>query len=324
MTGSVQSPSVNPSIWRLVAPHAKPIIVMNEGSIERHIYCIHSVTGDVGGLNAFSTHFGSLRLHGIQVPKKEMRLHLASTIEMIAAHHVALLEAYQPQGPVNLIGWSAGAIVALEMAQQLRARGREVPLMIALDGAPCNTGAGLRQSDPRYFIKVVANVPRWIKDDRSSDWSLGGISRRLSEKFAASFGVSPIKDVGTMDKRTVDEVVSRPGWSPEQKAFVYNIYRASERYIPQPYQGRVLVFETRTQPLLRLRQVGAAWRAISSALEIVPVAGNHSGLIHEPVAAFLASQVKRRFGCLEEPIRPVLELEVRGRRPTSSQRTALS
>ena len=110
---------------------------------------------------------------------------LDATIETVARRHVVLLEAFQPRGSIRLIGWSAGAIIALEIAQQLCARGRDVPLLVALDGAPCNTGAGLGTRDPRYIMKLIANLPPWIRDDRTSDWPLRGIRTRLSEKRAA-------------------------------------------------------------------------------------------------------------------------------------------
>ncbi len=284
-----------PTIWRLATPHAKPIVVMNEGDVDPHCYCIHSVTGDVAGLNGFAGHFGAIRLHGIQVPKRDMTLHLDATVETLARRHVALLEAFQPQGPIRLIGWSAGAIVALEMAQQLRARGRDVPLVVALDGAPCNTGAGLGPRDPRYLLKLIANLPRWIRDDRTSDWSVLGIRIRLSEKLAARRGAGALKDVDTLDSAAVEGVIARPGWSPAQKAFVHAMYKALAAYVPRPYPGKVLVFETATQPLFHLRQVGAAWRAVADALEIVPVRGNHSGLIFEPTAALLATDIARRL-----------------------------
>ena len=297
MFAKIEAQAAVPSIWRLATSSAKPIVAMNSGSLERNVYCIHSVTGDVGGLHHFAQNFGDVRLYGIQVPKREMTQHLASTIETMAARHVALIEDFQPRGPIHLIGWSAGAIVALEMAQQLRARGRDLPLLVALDGAPCNTGAGLAKLDPRYTLKMIANLPRWIRDDRSSDWSLGGIGRRIAEKLAARRGTcnEALKNVGTLDAEAVEQVISRPGWSPAQKAFVHTMYQAMERYVPRPYLGPVLVFETRTQPLFHLRQVGAAWRAICVAPEIVQVDGNHSGLIFEATAAVLAAEVYQRI-----------------------------
>lgn len=287
--------SESTTIWRLVAPKAEAILVMHEGPVDHHLYCVHSVTGDVAGLTAFASHFGDLRLHGIQVPKRTMTEHLAGSIETIARHHVAALVAHRPSGPIRLIGWSAGAIIALEMAQQLRAAGRDVPLLVALDGAPCNSGGGLSTRDPRYALKMLANLPRWIRDDRSSDWSLPGIARRLAEKLAARRGATVLPDTGSLDADAVADLISRPGWSPAQKAFVHTIYRAMATYVPRRYEGQVLVFETMTQPLLHLRQVGAAWEALASSLEIVPVEGNHSGLIREPTAAALADHVVRRI-----------------------------
>ena len=207
-----------------------------------------------------------------------------------------LLEAFQPKGPINLIGWSAGAIVALEMAQQLRAAGREVPLLVALDGAPCNTRGRLSPRDPRYAAKMLANLPRWLRDDlASSDWSVAGIRARLAEKLAARRGAKALRNVGTLDGDTVEGLIARPGWSPTQKAFVHAMYQAMAAYVPQPYAGRVLVFETRTQPLFHLRQVGAAWRAIAADVEIVSIASNHSGLIGGRTSAVLAEELRRRM-----------------------------
>ena len=302
------APAATPTIWRLVAPKAAPIVVLNRGTCDPHVYCIHSVTGDVAGLAHLARGFGPLRLHGLQVPKQDMTLHLTSTIEAMARHHVALLDAFQPIGPVCLIGWSAGAILALEIAQQLRARGREVPLLVALDGAPCNTRAGLRPRDPRYVLRLIANLPRWLRDDRTSDWSIRGIRNRVSEKLAARRGAS-YPDIDTLDSDAVASVVARPGWSPAQKAFVHMMYKAMAAYVPRRYDGQVLVFETRTQPLLHLRQVGAAWRAIGGTVEIVSVPGNHSGLIHERTSALLAREIQSR---LVDVVRDLLDERVEG------------
>lgn len=283
------------TIWRLAAKDVQPIVVMNEGPVERHLYCVHSVTGDVAGLNGFATHFGAFRLRGIHVPKADMTLHLAGTIETIAHHHVTLLAAYQPLGPIRLIGWSAGAVIAVEMARQLRELDRDVPLLVALDGAPCNTGGGLSRQNPRYLVQMIANLPRWIRDERDSDWSLKGIRARLAEKSAAQRGGVALQDIDTLDSGAVEAIMSRPGWSPAQKAFVRTIYQALVAYVPQRHVGRVLVFETETQPLTHLRQVGAAWRAIASDCEIVAVRGNHSGLIREPIAGELAAEICRQL-----------------------------
>ena len=190
------------------------------------------------------------------------------------------------------------------MARQLRGLGREVPLLVALDGAPCNTGAGLKAWHPLYALKLIANLPRWIRDDREQDWSWRGVLNRIEGKLALRFGVraSALPNVETMDAETVDDLLQSRGWTLDQKAFIHALYRAMVDYVPAPYAGRVLVFETRTQPLYHLRQIGAAWRAIAPACEIVLLEGNHSAIISEPAVGIIARHLSAKMAEMRSPI----------------------
>jgi thioesterase domain-containing protein len=55
------------------------------------------------------------------------------SFEAIAAEYVQEITALRPQGPYLLSGYSLGAVVAYELAVQLRALGHQVPLLIAFD-----------------------------------------------------------------------------------------------------------------------------------------------------------------------------------------------
>ena len=287
-------------IWRLALKRVDPIVLLNEGRPECPIYCVHPISGDIVGLRDFARLLGDRRFYGIQVPKEKMTAEFGGSIELIAKTYVDLIVALQPEGRLVLAGWSAGAIIALEMAQQLRLIGREVPLLVALDGAPCNTGAGLAQWHPLYILKLISNLPRWIRDDREQDWSWRGIVSRIEGKLAMRFGIggSALPSVQTMDAGTVDGLMQSSGWLPEQKAFMYAMYKAMVDYVPTPYPGRVLVFETQTQPLYHLRQIGEAWRAIARSAEIVAVAGNHSGIVSEPAIGAIARDLLTRIATL--------------------------
>ena len=282
------------SIWRLTLKRVDPLVVLNRGSRDPHVYCIHPITGDVVGLQGFADHFGDLRLHAIQVPKDKMNGAFATSIEAIATRYVDLITKKQPEGPIHLVGWSAGAIIALEMARQLEVLGRSVPLLTALDGAPCNTGAGWRPWDPRYLLALAVNLPRWIKDDANQDWSLRGIVKRIEGKLAYRFGIgassreASLSSQGTLDGETIRKLAESDGWQSDQKAFIHAIYKAMIDYVPKPYAGRVVVYETKTQPLVHLRQIGAAWNAIAPRTEIVPVEGNHTGMVADPAIGRIA------------------------------------
>ena len=54
---------------------------------------------------------------------------LASSLEAMAASWVYDMQQVQPEGPYHLVGWSYGAIVAFEMAMQLKSEGEQVKLI---------------------------------------------------------------------------------------------------------------------------------------------------------------------------------------------------
>ena len=62
-------------------------------------------------------------------------LHSAPTLEAIASAHIVSLQAVQPHGPYLLGGFCHGALVAYEMARQLRACGEQVDLLVMIEPA---------------------------------------------------------------------------------------------------------------------------------------------------------------------------------------------
>ncbi|GAA1395784.1 hypothetical protein GCM10009639_31300 [Kitasatospora putterlickiae] len=53
-----------------------------------------------------------------------------------AAAYVARIREVAPRGPYHLVGWSAGGLIAHEMAVLLQAAGEQVGLLAVLDGYP--------------------------------------------------------------------------------------------------------------------------------------------------------------------------------------------
>ncbi len=55
-----------------------------------------------------------------------------------------------------------GPVIALSIANNLRARGREVGPLIVIDGAPESNGYRLRRWQFSYWREVVSNLPGWL------------------------------------------------------------------------------------------------------------------------------------------------------------------
>ena len=74
------------------------------------------------------------------------------------------------------------------------------------------------------------------------------------------------------------------------------MFNAMAAYVPVPYDGRVILYETRAQPLTHLLQLGTVWAALAHDLEIVTLPGKHPTFFRgdrsiEAVAAHLGPRL---------------------------------
>lgn len=83
-----------------------------------------------------------------------------TTVEAIAAYHVAHLQQQQPCGPYHLGGHSFGGLVAYEMAQQLHKAGATVGAVLLLD-----TDAPTGQVAPRDEVEIMLFYERLVCAD---------------------------------------------------------------------------------------------------------------------------------------------------------------
>jgi thioesterase domain-containing protein len=228
--------------------------------------------------------------YGIQVPSDRRNAKFASIKEM-SKHYVNELVKFQPEGAFFLGGYSIGATIALEMAQQLIARGREVGLLVVFDGELFNTGAEISVRNPVYWLKLLANVPRWIIDELVRN------RRRFAGKTA-----NRVKSVTIKVRRrnmpnphAVERFIDLKGFLPEHSAFIKALFDDQQAYVPTRYPGRVLVFIAKTHALLHLRQVKAAWTKIAPSSEVSEVSGTHVSIMTMPRGQILAERLREKI-----------------------------
>ncbi|MGE6333297.1 amino acid adenylation domain-containing protein [Stenotrophomonas sp. NPDC077659] len=75
-------------------------------------------------------------VYGLQSPALDPQQAMPSSIEVMANDYVRRIVTLQPQGPVHLLGWSVGGILAQAMAVRLHEIGREVGELVLLDAYP--------------------------------------------------------------------------------------------------------------------------------------------------------------------------------------------
>jgi thioesterase domain-containing protein len=292
------------------------------------IYFVHEVGGTA------SMYFDIIRALGPQQPcfgiqatsgMRTVDYAKSISIESLAEQYVRELVRFQPTGALALVGWCAGGMIALEMAQQLKKLGRKDILLVNIDGELFNTGSDISRRNPIYYLKLLQHFPLWCIYNE--------IARK---KFIESFKARALKAVVSIGKnastsrvqeeRTRERALAiaafgdvsakmlasdegehrrnryyafieecRPRLPQGRQAFVGALYRAMFEYKPQPYSGRVVVYEAQVGALLYLYQVASAWRAIAPQAEVVTQRGaHHTSMIKDPTVTELVRDLKER------------------------------
>jgi thioesterase domain-containing protein len=264
-------------------------------------YCVHSASGVAGTdfLDLAGRLEPSIRFFGIQAPPKQMPdAEFGKSVESIADYYAAALVDFQPAGPFLLGGYCVGAVIALEIANNLQARGREVGPLIAIDGVPENTGSALSRWWPQYWLELIRNVYGWVNHgdlmrNRTLDSLLWSISNNASAIAKGALGLKRGQKMG--GGYTIEGIMDVSRYQPTHKSFINRLFNALFAYVPANYSGDVVVYEAAVKPLLYLPQIGRIWRKLAPKSEVVEIVGTHISMMHEPYIDLLAKDMQRRI-----------------------------
>jgi thioesterase domain-containing protein len=263
-------------------------------------YCVHSASGVAGTdfLDLAERLEPSIRFFGIQAPPKMMPdTNFGATVESIADYYANTLVEFQPSGSFMLGGYCVGAVIVLAIANNLRARGREVGPLVAIDGVPENTGFALQRWRPRYLLELIRNVYGWFNHGdlmrsrtlRSLLWS---ISNNMSALGKGALGLDRGQKIG--GGYAIEAIMDVSRYQPAHRSFINRLFSALFAYAPKSYSGDVVVYEATVKPLLYLPQIGRIWRSFAPRTEVIEITGTHIGMMHEPYVAALAKDLEGR------------------------------
>ena len=137
------------------------------------LFVIHPAGGIAWNYRELAAALRPLRdVHGLQSPALDPAQPLPASIEALAAGYVQRIVALQPRGPVHLLGWSVGGIIAQAMAVHLQSLGREVGLLALLDAYPSECWQAEPEPDPvaalRALLAIAGHDPQAHPQDRKS------------------------------------------------------------------------------------------------------------------------------------------------------------
>jgi thioesterase domain-containing protein len=279
----------------------KIIVPLNEDALKPEstapsFYCVHAITG--AGVTDFSCLAkevaGDVRFFAIQAPKKLMMdSDYGHLLKFIAGHYAEAIIKFQPEGRIHLGGWSSGALVAMEISKELTARGREVGLLVSIDGAPKNVK--ITGSWPRYLAKFLWNLPLALLND-----DFGRLSGQFWFKIRKFRAKIRDQDDGGLACHPVQETIyNYSQYRAYQQCFMRELYDAIERTAFTRYDGAVVVYKATIMPIF-LSGVQEFWKHVAPDSEIVNIPGTHANLVLQPYVRAIAVDLKRRFTRAEQ------------------------
>lgn len=312
-TLSDQSPNALPgngamlaALFARVSSKNEPVILpINDCALDNDtdrpaFYCVHALSGAGGtDFQHLAKLIPDVRFLGIQAPPAKMaESDFGAAVGSIARFYADVLDAHQPYGTFFLGGWSAGAVIGLEIAQLLRTRGRKVALLVAIDMAPRNSGAALSPWHPLYLLEWAHNLPGWIV--RDAVMMKRSFRQLIWRGLVKAFMLAKAAIAGRHGKilakvNDLDKFMDVSYFPPHERAFIERLYAAVLSYRPRNYQGNVVAYEATTKPLLDLPQVGRVWSKLAPRSKVVTVKGTHLSILQPGDVDALAVDLGRRI-----------------------------
>jgi thioesterase domain-containing protein len=239
------------------------------------LFCVGPMTGVVFVYADLARHLGDDQpVFGLHPPGIDGRARPARTVEAQAAAMAAALALAHPTGPVNLLGWSYGGLVAFELAQQLVREGREVGQLALLD-APAPAA-------PR-LDRAVASVATVL----AAAWPYLRAYGRLRRLAARAIARATAADHPTVQ-------LDAPALRPMLDLFMASA-GAARRYRARPYPGALTLLRT-GDPAAWGHDRTLGWLTLASAgVEVVPIPGGHMTLLRRPHVDTLAAELRARL-----------------------------
>ena len=244
----------------------------------RPFFCVHAIGGNVVGYGPLARELGadqpfyalqSRGLDGAQAPHER--------VEDMAAHYLAEIRSVQPRGPYALGGSSSGGIIALEMAQQLRAAGERVDALILLDthviGLPRESDGEATATSALHTLRAA--MDRHVRRLRLiSPPEARAYVRAHVEALFTRLRAWPGPSAPPGPPRAPE-----PELAPALRRVREANFQALSRYVMRPYPAQAtLLLAVEEAGLIRDRRL--AWAdVVTGGLSVRFISGNHDTML---------------------------------------------
>jgi thioesterase domain-containing protein len=276
MTATVAADDARPA-GAAVLRNGVRLARLRMGRADEPLFIVPGLDGDPNELNLLVAAFtGPQDVYVVAPLPEDGEEATTVTAARIAQLMVAGVRQVQPAGPYRLAGYSFGALLALEMAQQLRAAGETVESLFLIEAV----------YDERFWPRGI-----WLR----------ALVRRTGRQLRRIARLRPDKAVGELGRRGVrlfQRFLRRRGDAPDRlriEASPEEVMRiramtALGGYRPTFYDGAMTLMASSVDRYFGCDTV-RLWDGLAANLDVVRIDGDHVTVMQVPESAGAVANV---------------------------------
>ena len=283
MSAIFQAPTIKEFISLVnsgMAAASSLLVPLKKGDGVSPLYLVHGYGGSVMELRALAQSIeGHLPITGIRASGFEADEPVFDRVEEMAALYLAEIRKAQPRGPYHLAGYSAGGLIALEIARQLLAEGAVVSPLLLLDTTTHESHWTSKTWREYLWRRTVHHLHRLV-DGPEAGARLLQMVRSLAWRLrSAIFKPAPRHDIVASLELTEHVLKLRAAG-----------LRAYMRYAPRPIRVPVVLVRSELK-FSTLADPATIWANFAHGLEVIDTRGDHLSMIRPPHLSGLATAV---------------------------------
>ncbi|MHA7868111.1 MAG: non-ribosomal peptide synthetase [Salipiger thiooxidans] len=134
-----------------------PVLRLSQGE-GAPLFAVHPAGGLAWCYRSLALALPGVPVVGLQSPLLDPDTPTPASLGALAQRYVDRVEALQPQGPLTLLGWSLGGIIAHAMAAEAERRGREVARLVLLDAYPSDCWRNEPEPDDGAALRALLAI----------------------------------------------------------------------------------------------------------------------------------------------------------------------
>jgi thioesterase domain-containing protein/NAD(P)-dependent dehydrogenase (short-subunit alcohol dehydrogenase family)/acyl carrier protein len=264
-----------------------PLVAIQPKGTRPPLFCVHAAGGNVLLYHDLARYLGQDQpVYGVQAQGLDGKLPILERVEEMAEVYVREIKLVQPHGPYLIAGYCMGGTVALEMAQQLVAKGEEVAFLALFETYNWRNMRLDTWGEKLIFLaqKLGFHIGNFLQLDQK------GRKTFLDEKIKVAKSRREVA-LGTLlsklgrlaEAHTGTDLLPTKVWETNDLAAL--------EYVPGRYPGKITHF----RPAKEYRcHIGPAlgWEALAQEVEVQRVPVYPAGMLVDPFVAELAACVR--------------------------------